>query len=80
MLPSPIEVSNSAEDQAVRMVAPALEIDDEIHPAKFLPGRIDGVSFVRRSSRRLLPSMLRASVRTNGMASNTYERSGYIFT
>ena len=80
MLPSPMEVPNSAEDQAVWMVAPVSETDDEIPPAEVLPGRIGGVSFMRRSSRRLLPSILRVSVRTDGMACNNYERSGYIFS
>ena len=80
MLPSPMEVPNFAEDQAVRMVAPASETDDEISPAEVLPRRIGGVSFVRRSSRRLLPSIFRVSVRIDGMAGNTYERSGYIFS
>ena len=38
MLPSPLEMPNPAEDQAVRMVAPASEVDDAIPPAKVLPG------------------------------------------
>ena len=45
-----MEVPKSVEDQAVRMVAPTSEIDDAIPPAEVLPERINGVSFVRRSS------------------------------
>ena len=47
MLPSPMEVPNSAENQAVRMVALSSETDEEIPLAKVLPRRIGGVSFVR---------------------------------
>ena len=49
MLPYPMEVLNYVEDQVVRMVAHASKTDDAIPPAKVLPGRIGGVSFVRRS-------------------------------
>ena len=49
---------NSAEDQAVRMVALASKTDDVIPPTEVLPGRIGGVSFMRRSSQSLLPSIL----------------------
>ena len=75
-----MEVPNSAEDQAVRMVAPASETDDAITLAEVLPGCIGGVFFVRLSSQRLLPSILRVSGRTDDIAGNTYERSGYIFS
>ena len=78
MLSSPLEVSDSAEDKAVRLVAPTSEADDVIPPAKVLPGRRDGVSSVCWSSRRLLPSFLRVSVRTDGMAGYTYEWSGHV--
>ena len=80
MLPSPLEVPNSVEDQVVWMVAPTLETDDAIPPVEVLPRRTSGVPFVRRSSRRLLPSLFRVSVRTYGMAGNTYERSGHVLS
>ena len=44
MLPSPLEVSNLAEDEVVRAVAPTPEADDALPPAKVLPGRPNGVS------------------------------------
>ena len=50
MLSSTMEVPNSAEDQVVRMVAPASETDDVIPPVEVLPERIGGMSFMRRSS------------------------------
>ena len=80
MLLSPLEVPNSAEDQTVWMVAPMSKTVDAISSAEVLPGCISGASFVRRSCRRLLPSFLRVSVRTNGMAGNTYERSGHVLS
>ena len=80
MLPSPLEVPNSIEDQTVRMVAPASQTIDAIPPAEVLPGRIGGVSFVCRSYRRLLPSFLQVSIRTDGMAGYTYEWSGHVLS
>ena len=58
MLSSPLEVLNPAEDKVVRVVAPAPKADDALPPAKALPGHPGGVSFVCRSSRRLLSSLL----------------------
>ena len=78
MLPSPLEVPNSAKDQAVRMVAPTSKTDDAIPPTEVMPGRLGGVSFVRRSNQKLLPSLLRVSVCTDGMAGNTYEWFGHV--
>ena len=78
MLSSPLEVPISAEDQAVRMVAPASKTDDAIPPAEFMLERFGGVSFVHQSSRRLLPSLLRVSFCIDGMAGNTYERFGHV--
>ena len=80
MLPSLMEVSNSLEDQNVRMVVPASKTDDTIPPAEVLPGRTSGVFFVRQSCRRLLPPFLRVSVRTDGMTGNNYALSGYILS
>ena len=80
MLPSLMEVSNSLEDQTVRMVAPASKTDDAIPPANVLPGCTGGVSFLRRSCRRLLPPFLQVSVRADGMAGNNYTMSGYILS
>ena len=78
MLPSPLEVPDSAEDKTVRLVAPTSEADDAIPPAKVLPGLPDGVPSVCWSSRKLLPFFLRVSVRADGMASYTYEWSGHV--
>ena len=78
MLLSPLEVPNPAEDKAVRVVAPTLEVDDAVPPAKVLLGRPDGVSFVCWSSRGLLPSLLRVPIRTDGMAGYTCEWSGHV--
>ena len=47
ILPSPLEVSNSIEDQIVRMISPASETVDAIPPTEVLPGRIGRMSFVR---------------------------------
>ena len=78
MLSSPMEVSNPAEDKVVRVVAPTLEADDSSPPAKVLPRRPNGLSSVCRSSRRLLPPLLRVSGRTDCMTGNTYEGSGHV--
>ena len=59
MLSPPLEVPNPVEDKIVRLVAPTPEVDDAFPPAKVLPGHHGGVSSVCRSSRRLLPSLLR---------------------
>ena len=72
MLSSPLEVSNSTKDKVVRLVALTPEVDDAFPSAKVLPGRPGGVSAVFRSSRRLFPSLLRVSVRTECMAGNNY--------
>ena len=71
---------NSVEGQTVRMIFPASETDDAISLADVLPGRTRGVSFVRQSCLRLLQSFLRVSVRKDGMAGNTYMRSGYVLS
>ena len=75
---APLKVPNPVEDKAVRLVAPTSEADDTIPPAKVLPGRPDGVSSVCWNSRRLLRSLLRVSLRTDGMAGNTYVWSGHV--
>ena len=80
MLPFIMEVSNSIEDQTVRMVAPAAKTDDAIPPTKILPRHTGGVSFVRRSCRRLFSPLLRVSIRTDGMAGNNYVLSGHFFS
>ena len=80
MLPSFLEMPNSVEGQTVRMIVSASETDDTISLADVLPGRTHGVSFVRQSCLRLLPSYLRVSVRKDGMAGNTYMRSGYVLS
>ena len=80
MLPSLMKVSNSPEDQTIRMVSPALETDYAIPQAKVLPEGTGGVSFVRWSCRRLLPPFLRVSVRTDGMAGNNYVLSGHVLS
>ena len=80
MLPSIMEVSNSIEDQTVRMVAPAAKTDDAFPPTEILPRRTGGVSFVRRSCRRLFSPLLRVSIRTDGMAGNNYVLSGHLFS
>ena len=80
MLLSIMEVSNSIEDQTVRMVALASKTDDAIPLTKILPERTGGVSFVRRSCRRLFSPLLRVSVCTYGMASNIYVLSGHFFS
>ena len=80
MLSSPLEVPNSAEDQTIRMVAPASETVDAIPLAEVLPECIGGVYFVRRSCQRLLPSFLQVLVCTNGMTGNTYEWSGHVLS
>ena len=76
MMLSPQEVPNNAEDKAIRMVAHSSEANDVIPPAKVLPKRLSGVSSMCRSSRRLLPSLFRVSVRTDDMAGNTDKWSG----
>ena len=58
MMPPLMEVLNSLEDQTVSMVASASKTDDAILLAKVLPGRTDGVFFLRRSCQRLLPPSL----------------------
>ena len=80
MLPSIMEVLNSIEDQTIRMVAPASKTDDAIPPTEILPRLTGGVSFVRRSCRRLFSPLLRVSVCTNGMAGNNYVLSGHFFS
>ena len=50
MLSSSLEVPNPVEDKAVRVAAPTSKADDEVPPAKILPGRPDRVSYVCRSS------------------------------
>ena len=70
ILSSIMEVSNSIEDQTIRMVAPTSKTDDAIPPIEILPGCTSGVSFVRQSYRRLFPPLLRVSVCTDGMAGN----------
>ena len=78
MLSSPLEVPDFVEDKAVPLVAPKSKADDAIPPAKVLLGGPDEVSSVCWSSRRLLLSFLRVSVRADGMAGYTYEWSGYV--
>ena len=80
MLPSIIEVSNSIEDQTVRMIVPASTTDDAIPPTEVLPGSTGGVSFVRQSCRRLFPPLLRVSVCTDGMAGNNYVLFGHFLS
>ena len=79
MLLSIMAVSNSIEDQTVRMVAPASKTDDAIPPTEVPPGRTGGVSFVCRSCRRLFSPLLRVLVSIDGMASNNYVLSGHFF-
>ena len=80
MLPSLMEVSNSAKDQTIRMIALALETDDAIPPAEVLPGCTGGVSFVRWSCRRLLLPFLQVSVRTDVMTGNNYVMSVHVLS
>ena len=76
MLSSPLEVPNLAEHKAIQMVAHSSEANDVIPPVKVLLERLGGVSSMCRSSRRLLPSLFRVSVRTDDMAGNTDKWSG----
>ena len=80
MLSSLLEMSNSVEDQTVWIVAPTSKTDDMILPAEVLPGRTSGVSFVRGSCQSLLSSFLRVSIRLDGMAGNSYVRSGHVLS
>ena len=77
MLSTLLEVPNPAEDQAIQMVAPALETDDAIPLAKALLERLGGVFSIPLKI-PLLPFLLRVSVRTDDMAGNTDEWSGHI--